>query len=321
MHIKRYATFVGTLLLLFGGVLSSVEVLGADFPSRPIRLLVAFAPGGATDILARIIANGLTDRLGKSVVVDNRPGAGGLVGTEIASKAVPDGYTLILISSTFSVNPVLHKKLPFDPIKDFEPVILAASVPLLVVINPSLSLNSVRELVAYAKEHPDRLSYASSGSGSITNLAGELFNKITGVRTVHVPYKGTGQVFVDLLSGQVQLTFGSLASALPFVQAKRLKALAITSAERSNLLPEVPTVREAGVPGYEVESWQGILGPAGTPTAVLDMLHRETTRSLRTPEASQKVAAQGFELRNFAREQFRQIIKDDIEKWRSLYHE
>src|SRR5438045_3343206 len=264
----------------------------ATYPTKPIRLVVPFPPGGATDILAREVAKHLTDAWGQSVVVDNRPGAGGNIGSELVAKAAPDGYTLEMGTvGTHAINASLYSKMPYDHVKDFAPVILVAGVPNVLVVNPEVPVKSVPELVAYAKANPGKLNFASSGSGTSIHLSGELFKTMTGVQMTHVPYKGSAPALTDLIGGQVQLMFDNLPSSPTFIKAGKLRALAVPSPTRAPALPDVPTVADT-VPGFEASSWFGVLAPAGTPPEIIARINGEVTKWLATPEAKEKLTAQ-----------------------------
>jgi tripartite-type tricarboxylate transporter receptor subunit TctC len=266
----------------------------APYPTRPIRIVVPFPAGGTTDILARAVAQKLTEATGQTVVVDNRPGAGGNIGAELVAKSAPDGYTLLMGTvGTHAINASLYKAMPFDHVRDFAPVILVAGVPNVLVVNPAVPANSVQELIAYGRANPGKLNFASSGSGTSIHLAAELFKTTTGVQMAHIPYKGSAPALVDLMGGQVQLMFDNLPSALPQIKAGKLRALAVTSAQRSAALPDVPTVAESGLPGFEASSWFGLLAPAATPKDIIAKLNGEVAKWLATPEAREKLAAQG----------------------------
>ncbi len=294
----------------------------APYPSKPIRIVVPFPAGGTTDILARAVALKLTETGGQPVVVDNRPGAGGNIGAELVAKSAPDGYTLLMGTvGTHAINPVLYAKIPYDPQRDFAPVILVAGVPNVLVVNPALPVNSVQELIAYGKANPGKLNFASSGSGTSIHLSGELFKSMSGVPMTHVPYKGSAPALTDLLGGQVQLMFDNLPSALPHIKAGKLRALAVTGAQRAPALPDVPTVAEAGLPGFEASSWFGLLAPAGTPKDIIARLHAEVAKWLATPEARNRLAAQGANAVGNSPEEFAQFIATETVKWRRVVKE
>ena len=299
-------------LAVVGGALAQAPT----YPTKPIRLVVPFPPGGATDILARDVAQKLTESWGQAVVVDNRPGAGANIGTELVAKSAPDGYTLLMGTvGTHAINPSLYAKLPYDHVKDFAPVILVAGVPNVLVVNPALPVNSVAELIAYAKANPGKLNFASSGSGTSIHLSGELFKVMAGVEMVHVPYKGSAPAVQDLIGGQVQLMFDNLPPSLPQIKAGKLRALAVTSAARAPALPDVPTMAEAGLPGFEASSWFGILAPTGTPPAIVAKLNAEIAKWLATPEAKEKLAKQGANAAGGSPEDFAKHIAAETAKW------
>ena len=291
--MNRFIRFLGSAACaLF--VLAGAGAAAADFPTRPLRLIVPFAPGGGNDTVARLVGQGLSTELGQPVVVDNRPGAGGIVGAEAAAKAAPDGYTLFLGGvGSHAINPNLHASLSYDPVKDFAPISLIASAPLVLVVHPSVPATSVRELVALAKAQPGKLNYASNGNGSSSHLAAVMFASMTGVDMVHVPYKGLSPALSDLLSGQVQLMFSSVVAIVPHVKAGKLRALAVSSRERLSLLPDLPTIAESGVPGYQTSSWYGILAPAGTPPDVVAKLNAALVKVVSQPEVRQALAQEG----------------------------
>jgi len=303
-------------------LLAPLAFAQAPYPAKPIRLVVPFPPGGTTDILARIVAQKLTEAWGQPVVVDNRPGAGGNIGAELVAKSAPDGYTLLMGTvGTHAINASLYAKLPYDHVKDFAPVILVAGVPNVLVVNPSVPVNSVAELIAYAKANPGKLNFASSGSGTSIHLSGELFRTMAGVQITHVPYKGSAPAIADLVGGQVQLMFDNLPSSLAQIKAGKLRALAVTSDKRAPALPDVPTMAEAGLPGFEASSWFGVLAPAGTPPAIVGKLHAEIAKWLATPDAREKLSAQGANLAGFGPEEFARYIGSETAKWAKVVKE
>ena len=288
------------------------------WPAKPIRLIVGFAAGGSTDVTARIIAQALSDRLGQPVVVENRGGAGGNIGADAVAKAEPDGYTLLMAtSSTFAANPNLYKSLPFDVRKDFAPIAVTAFIPNLLVVNPSVPANNVADFIAYLKANPDKLNFASAGNGTSQHLSAELFNSLAGVRMTHVAYRGGAPAVSDLLGGQVQVIFAPLVEVIQQVRAEKLKALGITTARRSPLLPEVPTILES-LPGYEVALWNGLLAPANTPPDIIDRINRATIEALRSPEVKAKLAEQGSEPVGNTPAEFKAFIESELVKWRRL---
>ena len=287
-----------------------------SYPTKPIRLVVPFPPGGATDILARDVAQKLTEAWGQSVIVDNRPGAGGNIGSELVAKSAPDGYTLEMGTvGTHAINASLYAKMPYDHVKDFTPVILVAGVPNVLVVNPSVPANSVAELIAYAKANPGKLNFASSGNGTSIHLSGELFKVMAGVQIMHIPYKGSTPALQDLLAGQVQMMFDNLPPSLPQIKAGKLRALAVTSLTRAPALPDVPTLSEAGLPGFEASSWFGILAPAGTPAPIVAKLNAEIAKYLATPEAKEKLAKQGANAAGGTPDDFAKHIAAETAKW------
>ena len=306
------------LRFAFGALLALVATAASaqTYPTKPIRLVVPFPPGGATDILARDVAQKLTEAWGQQVIVDNRPGAGGNIGSELVAKSAPDGYTLEMGTvGTHAINASLYAKMPYDHVKDFVPVILVAGVPNVLVVNPAVPANSVAELIAYAKANPGKLNFASSGNGTSIHLSGELFKFMAGVQMTHVPYKGSAPALQDLIGGQVQLMFDNLPPSLPQIKAGKLRALAVTSLARAPALPDVPTMAEAGLPGYEASSWFGVLAPAGTPPAIVTKLNAEIARWLATPEAKEKLSKQGANAAGGTPEDFAKHIAAETAKW------
>jgi tripartite-type tricarboxylate transporter receptor subunit TctC len=286
------------------------------YPAKPIRMIVAYPPGGGTDIVGRMLAQKLTETLGRSVVVENRGGASGNIGTELAARAAPDGYTILMGNvAPNAINVSLFKSLPFDPVADFAPVSLVASTPNILVVHPSTPVRAVKALIALAKAKPGTLNFASAGVGSSSHLAGELFRVLAGADIVHVPYKGAGPAMVDVLSGQVQLYFATMPAAMPHVKSGKLAPVAVTSVARSQALPELPTIAESGVPGYEASTWYGVLAPAHTPGAAVARLHENIVRILAVPETRERLADQGFEPVGSSPEEFGAYIKSEIAKW------
>jgi tripartite-type tricarboxylate transporter receptor subunit TctC len=286
------------------------------YPTKPVRLVVPFPAGGATDILARAVAQKLGETWGQTFVVDNRPGAGGNIGSELVAKAAPDGYTLEMGTvGTHAINASLYAKMPYDHVKDFAPIILVAGVPNVLVVNPAVPVNSVQELIAYAKANPGKLNFASSGSGTSIHLSGELFKVMAGVQMTHVPYKGSAPALADLLGGQVQLMFDNLPPSLPQIKGGKLRALAVTSASRAPALPDTPTIAESGLPGFEASSWFGLLAPAGTPPAIIAKLNTEIATWLASPEAREKLLALGATAAGGTPEDFARHIQQETAKW------
>ncbi len=289
------------------------------YPSKPIRLVVPFPPGGSLDVVARAIGQKLTEAWGQPVVIDNRPGAGGNIGADLVAKSAPDGYTILEGAlSTHAVNVSLYSKMPYDPVRDFAPITLVAITPNVLVLNPSFPVNSVPELVAYAKTHPGALSFGSGSNGSAGHLAGELFKTEAGVAMVHVPYKGGAPALQALLAGDTQLMFDNLANSTPQLKAGKLKALAVTTAKRSALAPELPTLAETGLPGFDIYTWWGFMAPAGTPKEIIAKWNAEVTRILGTPEMKAFFAQQGAEPAPTTPEQFAALIKSEIPKYAKI---
>jgi tripartite-type tricarboxylate transporter receptor subunit TctC len=310
LHLVK--TVLATTLL----AATAASAFAADYPTKPIRLVVPFAAAGTTDFLARAIAQKLGQNLGTTVIVDNRPGAGGNIGSDIVAKSDPDGYTLLLGTvGTHAINASLYKKMPYDTVKDFAPITLVASVPNIVVVNPSVPAKSIKELLALAKSKPGQLSFASSGNGSSIHLSGELFKSMAGVDMLHVPYKGSGPAVADLVGGQVNLMFDNMPSSLPHVKSGRLRAIAVTSAKRSPAAPDLPTIAESGVPGYEAVAWFGVLAPAGTPPAIVKKLNAEIIKVLKSPDVAERLSSQGAEPVSNTPEQFSAYIKSEMAKW------
>ena len=307
------------LLVLLAAVSAIVPPAAAQapaYPTKPIRIVVPFPPGGATDILAREVAQKLNEAWGQQVIVDNRPGAGGNIGSELVAKAAPDGYTLEMGTvGTHAINASLYAKMPYDNVKDFVPIILVAGVPNVLEVNPSLPVNSVAELIAYAKANPGKLNFASSGNGTSIHLSGELFKAMAGVEMTHVPYKGSAPALQDLIAGQVQLMFDNLPPSLPQIKAGKLRALAVTSSVRAPALPDVPTVAEAGLPGFEASSWFGLLAPAGTSPAIVAKINAEVAKWLATPEAKENLSKQGANAAGGTPEDFASHIAAETAKW------
>ncbi len=286
------------------------------YPSKPIRFIVPFPPGGGNDLLARELAQYLTEPLGQTVIVDNRPGASTIIGTELAAKAPPDGHTIFMgNNSTFCINPNLYKKLPYDAVKDFAPVSLLASAPFVLLVHPSLPAKSVKELIALARAKPGQLNFGSAGTGITTHLAGEMFNLMARVNMVHIPYKGAGPAMTDLVAGHIQLAFNNVLSALPHVRSGRLRALAVTSADRSPVLPNLPTVAESGLPGYEAGAWYAVLVPARTSPQIVSRLHSEFIKVLQQPKVQERMSSDGARIIGSTPEVLAKTIEDDIARW------
>lgn len=299
------------LLALCLGI--GVQAGAQDYPTKPVRLIVGVAPGGGVDTLTRSIATRLTESLKQTVVVDNRTGAGSSIATEITARAAPDGYTLMMVTASLVIYPSMYRA-SYDPLRDVAPVIQVVTVPLLVVINPAVPAQTVSALIALAKEKPGTINYASSGSGGFIHLTGELFKAATGTDLVHIPYKGNAAVYPDLIAGQTQVGFTAISSAMPHVKSGRLRALAVTSRARSKSVPELPSLAEAGVPGFDVTQWYGVVATAGTPRPVIDRLQREITAVLKQPDVIARLAMEGDSI-NSSPAQFAQHIRSEFEKW------
>ena len=287
---------------------------GADYPAKPIRIVVGYPAGGPTDVLARTVAQKLSDAWNQQVIVDNRAGASGMIGAELVVRAAPDGYTLLMVPVTYAVTPSIFAKMPYDVEKDLAPVALVAAAPFILVVHPTLPVKSVRDLIALARSRPGQLNYASASAGGMPHLAGELFNSMTGVKMVHIPYKGAAPATTDLLAGQVSLMFNNMLSAMPHVKGGRLRAVAVTSAKRSHAVPELPTIAET-VPGYEASGWYGALAPAATPREIVGRLNAEMNRVMRLPDVAQRLAGDGVEPVGATPEQFGAYLRQEIAKW------
>jgi len=285
------------------------------YPAKPIRIISIFAPGGGNDVICRLVAQQLTERLKQQVIVENRVGANGIVGSEAAARSAPDGYTFTLIPSGHTVNASMYKKLPFDSIRDFTPITLVGSGPLVLAVHPSLPAKNVKELIALAKARPGQLTYVSSGVGASGHLAGALFDSMTGTQMVHVPYKGMSLAVSDLMGGQVSMTFGTSLSVIPHVRTGRLRALATTGAQRSPALPDLPTIAESGLPGYEASLWYGFVGPARMPPEIVQRLNTEIAAILAQPDTREKLASQGVDARSTTSDEFARILTADVARW------
>jgi tripartite-type tricarboxylate transporter receptor subunit TctC len=298
----------------------SAGVLADDYPSRPIRLIIPFPPGGSNDVVGRLVAQQLGTVLGQQVFVDNRGGAGGVIGTDVAAKAAPDGYTLLVVSLAHAVNASLYK-LPYDHEKAFAPVAMFGSGTNVVAVNPDLPVNSLQELIALAKKKPGELNYASAGVGSFQHLGGELFKLMAGVDIVHVPFRGGGPAMVDVMGGHTKIVFSSLIQTTPHVKAGKLKALATGGAKRNPVLPDVPTVAEAGVPGYEANNWWGMLAPAGTPPAIVDKLNKAVSAALDAPELQAQFEKEGATVIKMQPAEFGKYVQTETDKWARVVKE
>jgi len=293
--------------------LAALGVQGQPYPSKPIRYIVPFAPGGTTDILGRMVAAGLSSSLGQPVVVENKPGQAGSIGSTELARAAPDGYTVGggTISS-HAINVTLYPSLPYDPVKDFAPITMLATLPNMLIVHPGLNVNSVKELIALLKSNPNKYSFGSAGNGTSQHISGELFKIMTGTQMQHIPYKGSGPMIPDLLAGTIQLSFENITTAYPPVKAGRLKALAVTSSRRSFVAPDVPTMAEAGLAGYDISSWQAMYAPAGTPKEIVARLHAETAKILRAPENQKKLSELGLDAGGMSPDELLALMRSDI---------
>jgi tripartite-type tricarboxylate transporter receptor subunit TctC len=303
------------LCVLIAGAKAASAADGGAYPTKSIRLIVPFAPGGSNDIMARLVGQKFSESLGQQVVVDNRGGASGIIGTDLAAKAAPDGYTLLMMSLTIAVNPSLFSKLPYDTQRDLTPLTLVASAPLMLVVHPAMPVKTPKELIAYAKANPGKLSFGSGGPGSTPHLAGEMMKLMAGVQMTHVPYKGGGPALIDLIGGQIQLMLENIPSTLPYAKSGKLRALAVSSLKRSPLVPELPTLHEAALEGYEIVGWNGLFVPAGTAKAILTRLHAETVKALAQPDTKARLTALGAEAIGSSPEEFRAFVQAEIRKW------
>jgi tripartite-type tricarboxylate transporter receptor subunit TctC len=308
--MRTRVVLVAAVLVSFASAASAQK-----YPDRPVRIVVPFPAGGGTDMLARLLVQKTAERIGANFVIDNRAGAGGTIGTEIVAKAAADGYTLLIASSSHTINPSVYKKIGYDPAGDFAPITLIASGPGLLVVHPSVPAKSVKELIALGKSKPGQLNYASAGNGTPPHLAAELFKSMAGVDFVHVPYKGNVPAFADLISGAVSLSFPTITSGLPQVRAGKLRALGVTSRQRSAVVPDVPTIAESGLPGYEATTWYGMLAPAKTPRSIVNRLNQEMSDVLKLPDIREKLLAQGLEPVGNKPAEFASIISTELVKW------
>jgi tripartite-type tricarboxylate transporter receptor subunit TctC len=290
-------------------------VAQAPYPNRPVRMLVPFPPGGGTDVISRTVAQKLGETWGQAVVVENRGGANGIIGTDLGAKAKPDGYTLLVVIATHAINPSLYKKLPYDTAADFVPISLMAQYPFILTIHPALPSRSVRDFIALAKAKPGQLSYASSGNGSGPHLGFELFKNVARIDVVHVPYKGAGPANIDLISGQVQAMFNNFLAAMPQLKAGKLRVLAVTSSKRSQVMPELPTMAESGLPGFDVTGWYALLAPAGVAHEIVAKVQSDLANALRVPAVSTRLSSEGAEPVGSTPEQFAKFMAAEIQKW------
>jgi tripartite-type tricarboxylate transporter receptor subunit TctC len=312
MRRRVFALIAMTAGLVIAGHAAAAEI----YPVKPVRVIAAFPPGGFVDFTARLLTAPLANSLGQQVVVDNRSGAGGIVGTELVARAPADGYTLTVGSAgTHAVNQSLYRKLPYNVLRDFQPIARLADAPSILAVHPSLPARSVKELIALARARPGDILYASAGAGTSTHLAAALFEHLARIKLVHVPYKGGGPAIIDVLGGQVPVTFGTAASVSPHTKSGRLRGLAVTGGKRSAVLPDLPTISESGLPEYEMLNWLGLFAPAGVPRTVVEKLSAETVRIMRLPEVRQRLNAQGAEPAPLATEEFTAFVKSEVEKW------
>jgi len=307
------------IAVLLGAALISTSVSALDYPSRPIRYIVPFAPGGPTDIMSRAFAEKIGAAWGQQVVVDNRGGAGGTIGAEVVARSAPDGYTVMIGHvGTHAINVSLYQKVGYDPVKDFQPISLLATLPFVLVVNAGLAPRNVKELLVLARAKPGSINFASAGSGGPTHLAGEMFKSAAAIDIVHIPYKGNAAALTELAGGQVQMMFSNMLTAMPHVRTGRLRALAVSTAKRSPQAPDLPTVAESGVPGFDVAPWYGVLAPAGLPAPLVAKWNREIVRIVPLPDMKEKFVAQGIDLASSTPAEFGALIKSEIPKWRKV---
>ena len=295
--------------------LLSTSLWAQSWPSKPIRMIIAFPPGGPTDLVSRVLAQKLSELLGQQVFVDNKPGAGGNIAAELAAKAAPDGYTVFYNTSAIVIGPALYGKVNYDPLKDFAPVALTASVPLVLVVNPQLPARSVKEFLDLAKSRAGALNYSSSGTGTITHLASAMMSTQMGLQTQHIPYKGSAPGLVDLVAGQTQFMIDTMNTVLPYARDNRLRGLAVTGSKRSALMPELPTLAESGMPGFEAAAWQGIVVPTGTPADIIQKLNVEVNKALANPDVRSRLAAQGADILGGSPAEYAAYLRTEIPRW------
>ncbi len=304
--------------ILVCALAASIAMPVAAYPDRPIRMVVISAPGGTTDIMSRMLAQRMGESLGQQVIIDNRPGGGGIVSAEIVSQAMPDGHTILYTHTSFSVMPSLHKKLPYDTLKSFERISLFALFPGVLLVNNNLPVKNVKELIAYAKARPGKINYAAGTTGASAHLAGELFKYMAGINIVHVPYKGTGAQLLSVAGGETEMTFATIPAALPIVKTNRARAIAVGSAKRSSAMPDVPTVAESGLPGFDISAWNGVMAPRGTAPAIIDRLNREMHRVSGLVDMKERAAVQGAELATNSPQEFTSHLQAEVVKWGKL---
>jgi tripartite-type tricarboxylate transporter receptor subunit TctC len=306
--------FLRFLTGLFLAFMAS-SIWAQSWPNKPVRMIIAFPPGGPTDLVSRVLAQRLSEQLGQQVIVDNKPGAGGNLAAELAARATPDGYTIFYNTSAIVIGPALYGKVNYDTLKDFAPVALTASVPMVLVVNPQLPARSVKEFLDLAKSRPGALNYSSSGTGTITHLASAMMSTQTGVQTQHIPYKGSAPGLVDLAAGQTQFMIDTINTVLPYVRDNRLRGLAVTSIKRSSLLPDLPTLAESGMPGFDAAAWQGIVVPTGTPADIIQKLNTEVNKALAHPDLRARLAAQGAEILGGTPAEYSAHLRTDMPRW------
>jgi len=310
------AAFVRFMRIATLAALGTTHALAQTYPTKPIRIIIAQAPGSATDVISRVVGNRLSEELGQAFVIEAKPGAGGMLGTEAAARSAPDGYTLFMANnSTHGSNPAVYAKLPYDAVNDFAPIAFVASVPYVLVVSPSMPVNSVQQLIAYVKSSPGKINYSSAGNGSTHQFCAELLKSMAGIDLVHIPYKGSPPAIAGLLAGEVSLMFANLTDIGSQIRSGKVKALAVTTAKRAGSLPELPTLSEAGLPGFEIVSWFGLLAPAGTPAPIVARLNAETNKALSRADVQATLSAQGLELAPGSPEQFGAHIKSEIAKF------
>ncbi|MGE0559249.1 MAG: Bug family tripartite tricarboxylate transporter substrate binding protein [Burkholderiales bacterium] len=318
MHISRLVLLITAIS---SGLLMTAPAGAQGYPSKPVRMIIPFPPGGSLDIAMRVIGPKMSEVIGQNVIIDSRPGADGNIGTEIVARSPADGYTVLIHAVPLVVNPSLRRKLPFNVEKDFTPVSLLTASPLVLVVNPSVPAKSIKELVTIAKSQPGKLTYASAGNGSNLHMAAELLNNVTGSKMLHVVYKGGGPALIAVLSGETDLSYLNIAAILPYAQSGRLRPLGITSAQRSPLIPDVPTIAESGAPGYEFTAWAGALVPAGTPKDVVNKLYDGFSKALRSPEATKRFAEQGAIIVGSSPDEYAKFVKAELAKWAKVVRE
>ena len=320
--LRRSAFTAAALAFALGAPIASAADSADTYPSKPVRIVVPFTPGGSTDILARAIGQKLAEAWGQPVVIENRPGAGGNVGVDLVAKSAPDGYTIVMGHiGTFAANPALYKQLPYDPVRDFAPITLVAMVPNVLVVGPAVQAKTLGELVAYAQANPGKLDYGSGGNGSAAHLATEYFRMRTGVQMQHVPYKGTGPAVADLLGGQIGVMITGALPLLPHIKSGKLRALAVASPKRLAILPDVPTIAESGYPGFSAVQWYGLFAPAATPKEIVAKINRDAVKALRDPAVAERLASEGAEPVGDTPEQFGAFVKSEIELWGKVIRE